>query len=107
MWINAVSWICLAVGGLFCIIGAVGLLRMPDFYTRIHAASIIETLGAGLILLGLLLQASLTLVAVKLAILGMLVFFANPAATHALANAALARGLKPCLDDNGSPSSKP
>lgn len=106
MWINAVSWICLAIGGLFCIIGAVGLLRMPDFYTRMHAASVIETLGAGLILLGLLLQAGLTLVAVKLAMLGLLIFFASPAATHALANAALERGLKPRLDDNGSLSSK-
>ena len=43
---------------------------MPDFYTRMHAASVIETLGAGLILLGLMLQAGLTLVAVKLLIIG-------------------------------------
>ena len=44
-WIDALSWICLVAGGLFCIVGALGLVRMPDFYTRMHAASVIETLG--------------------------------------------------------------
>ena len=58
---------------------------MPDFYTRLHAASVIETLGAGLILLGLLLQAGFTLVGVKLLIIGLLIFFTSPTATHALA----------------------
>ena len=70
------------------------MLRMPDFYTRMHAASVIETLGAGLILLGLLLQAGFTLVAVKLLIVGVLIFFASPTATHALARAAMARGVE-------------
>jgi multicomponent Na+:H+ antiporter subunit G len=79
----------------FCLVGAVGLLRMPDFYTRMHAASVLETLGAGLMLLGLLLQAGLTLVAVKLLMIGLLIFFASPTASHALARAALSRGLKP------------
>jgi multicomponent Na+:H+ antiporter subunit G len=97
--IDVLSWACLVAGGLFCVIGAIGLLRMPDFYTRMHAASVIETLGAGLILLGLVLQAGLTLVAVKLLMVGLLVFFASPTATHALARAAMARGLKPLLAD--------
>jgi hypothetical protein len=48
-----------AGGGFFCVVGGIGLLRMPDFYTRMHAASVTETLGAGLILLGLMLQAGL------------------------------------------------
>lgn len=96
-WLDAVSWICLVAGGLFCIVGAIGLVRMPDFYTRMHAASVIETLGAGLILLGLLLQAGLTLVAVKLLMLALLIFFASPTATHALARAALVRGVQPLL----------
>jgi multicomponent Na+:H+ antiporter subunit G len=72
-------------------------LRMPDFYTRMHAASVAETLGAGLLLLGLMLQAGLTLVAAKLAMVGLLIYFASPTATHALAHAALLRGLKPIL----------
>ena len=107
IWINAVSWVCLVGGGFFCIVGAVGMVRMPDFYTRIHAASVIETLGAGLILLGLMLQAGLTLVAVKLLMVGVLIFFASPTATHALARAAMVRGLKPLLFDDGSTPSKP
>jgi multicomponent Na+:H+ antiporter subunit G len=105
--IDALSWACLVAGGIFCVVGAVGLLRMPDFYTRMHAASVIETLGAGLILLGLMLQAGFTLVAVKLLMVGVLIFFASPTATHALARAAMVRGLKPQLADEGSPASKP
>ncbi len=107
LWINAISWICLIAGGFFCMVGAVGLLRMPDFYTRMHAASVIETLGAGLILLGLLLQAGFTLVAVKLLMLGLLILFVSPTATHALARAGIVRGLKPLLADEENAPSKP
>jgi multicomponent Na+:H+ antiporter subunit G len=98
------SWVCLVAGGLFCVIGALGMLRMPDFYTRMHAASVIETLGAALILIGLLLQAGFTLVAVKLLFVGVLIFFASPTATHALASAAMARGLRPLLAEEHTPS---
>lgn len=105
--IDGISWVCLVVGGLFCVIGAVGLLRMPDFYTRMHAASVIETLGAGLILLGLILQAGATLVAVKLLMLGLLILFVSPTATHALARAGMVRGLKPLLADEEDAASKP
>ena len=104
---DVLSWVLLAVGGAFCVIGAVGLIRMPDFYTRVHAASVIETLGAGLVLLGLLLQAGWTLPAVKVLMLGLLIFFASPTATHALARAALLRGVKPLLADEGESPSKP
>ncbi len=107
LWINAISWVCLVGGGFFCIVGAVGLLRMPDFYTRMHAASVIETLGAGLILSGLLLQAGFTLVAVKLLMLGLLILFVSPTATHALARAGIVRGLKPLLAYKESTPSKP
>jgi multicomponent Na+:H+ antiporter subunit G len=105
--IDLLSWACLLAGGVFCIIGAVGLLRMPDFYTRMHAASVVDTLGAGLILLGLMLQGGWTLVTVKLAMVGLLLLFASPTATHALASAAMLRGVKPHLADPEPPSSKP
>jgi len=105
--IDGISWVCLIAGGFFCLVGAVGLLRMPDFYTRMHAASVIETLGAGLILLGLLLQAGFTLVAVKLLMLGLLILFVSPTATHALARAGIVRGLKPLLADEENTPSKP
>ena len=106
-WLDAMSWLCLVLGGTFCVIGAVGLIRMPDFYTRMHAASVIDTLGAGLILLGLLLQAGLTLVAAKLLMIALLIFFASPTATHALARAAMLRGLQPSLADEEKPPSNP
>lgn len=97
--IDVLSWACLLAGGLFCAIGALGLLRMPDFYTRMHAASVTDTIGAGLILLGLILQAGLTLVAVKLAMIGLLLFLTGPVAGHALVKAAMGRGLAPLLAD--------
>ena len=102
--IDIASWILLAGGGLSCIVGAIGLIRMPDFYTRVHAASVADTLGAGFILLGLMLQAGLSLVAAKLAIIGLLLFFTSPAACHALARAALGRGLEPLLGAKEAPS---
>lgn len=105
--VDVLSWAFLLAGGFFCVVGAVGLLRMPDFYTRMHAASVIETLGAGLILFGLVLQAGFTLVTVKLLMLGVLIFFASPTATHALARAAMVRGLKPLLAEPEEPPSKP
>ncbi len=107
LFITAASWISLVLGGIFCIVGAIGLLRMPDFYTRMHAASVIETLGAGLILLGLMLQAGLTLVTVKLLMVGLLILFVSPTATHALARAAMVRGLKPLLVPEEKTPSKP
>jgi len=102
--IDIASWALLVAGGLFCIIGALGLLRMPDFYTRVHAASVSDTLGAGLMLLGLMLQAGWTLVAVKLAMVGLLIFFTSPVATHALARAAMGRGVEPRLAAGEAPS---
>jgi multicomponent Na+:H+ antiporter subunit G len=104
--LDGLSWLCLVAGGVFCVIGAVGMLRMPDFYTRLHAASVIETLGGGLIMLGLLLQAGVTLVAAKLLIVALLVFFASPTATHALAKAAMERGVRPLLDPPEGTSSR-
>lgn len=111
-WVETVSGVSVLAGGLFCVIGAVGMLRMPDFYTRMHAASVIDTLGVGLILGGLLLQGGGWLVALKLVTMGLLIFFASPTASHALAKAAMVRGLKPYVhpdapSDLGSPSSKP
>ena len=90
---DTVSWICLIVGPLFCIVGAVGLLRLPDFYSRTHAAGITDTLGAGLVILGLVFQAGFTLVTAKLIFIIVFMLFINPGATHALAKAAYAQGV--------------
>lgn len=106
--VDILSGLSLVAGSGFCLIGAIGLLRMPDFYTRVHAASIVETLGVGFILLGLMLQAGFTLVAAKLLMIGLLIFFASPTASHALCRAALTRGIRPLLKQTeGDAPSKP
>lgn len=95
--LDLVSWASLLAGGFFCIVGGLGLVRMPDAFTRMHAASVIDTLGAGFILLGLMLQAGWTLVSVKLFFMGTLLLFGSPSGTHALVKSAMIRGLRPLL----------
>lgn len=101
--LNLASWILIVAGSLFCLIGALGLLRMPDLFTRMHAASLVDTLGAALLLLGMILQAGFTLVTAKLLVIALLLFFTSPTATHALARAARARGVEPMLADKSAP----
>jgi multicomponent Na+:H+ antiporter subunit G len=100
--VNVLSWIFLVSGSVFVIIGGIGLLRLPDFYTRVHAASITDTVGAWLVLLGLMLQAGLNLVMVKLLLILVFLVLTSPLASHALAKAAFFRGVKPL---EGPPSS--
>lgn len=100
--IDILSWVSISLGAIFVIIGGIGLLRMPDFFTRLHPAGITDTMGAGLILLGLILQAGLTLLAVKLGLIFVFLMLTSPASSHATARAALAYGLKPLgLDKTG------
>jgi len=88
--LDLLSWLTLLSGAFFVIVGGVGVIRLPDFYTRLHAAGITDTLGAGLIILGLLFQAGLTQVSIKLLLILIFLWFTSPTATHALARAALA-----------------
>lgn len=93
--VNIASWTCLSLGGIVLIIGALGIVRLPDFWSRVHAAGMIDTLGSALILLGMMLQAGLTLVTLKLLLIGLFLFIAGPTATHAISNAAWVAGIKP------------
>jgi len=92
---NGASWALLVAGALFCMAGGVGILRFPDVYSRSHAAGVIDTAGAVLILVGLMVQAGLTLITVKLIIIVFFLLFTGPAATHALVKAALSGGQTP------------
>ncbi|MGY9020442.1 MAG: monovalent cation/H(+) antiporter subunit G [Alphaproteobacteria bacterium] len=96
--IDILSWAFIILGTFSLITGAVGVLRLPDVYTRMHAASITDTLGAGSIILGLMLQAGPTLVAAKLLLILVFIFFTSPASSFALAHAALSSGVEPILD---------
>jgi len=96
--LDTASWIFLLGGGLFSVIGGAGMLRMPDFYTRMHAASITDTGGMVLMLAGLMLQAGLTLVTAKLFFVMIFLLMTSPTATHALARAALEDGVEPQLN---------
>lgn len=93
--LDGVSWALILAGSAFAIIGAVGLIRLPDVYTRMHGASVTDTLGAGLILSGLMVQAGFTLVTVKLILILVFLLYTSPASSYALANAAFIGGLKP------------
>ncbi|MGH1417812.1 MAG: monovalent cation/H(+) antiporter subunit G [Hyphomicrobiaceae bacterium] len=95
--LDVLSWVLIIAGSFFVVTGAVGLIRMPDVYTRMHAASVIDTMGGGLLILGLILQAGLSLVALKLIFILALFFFTGPVAAHALAQAALHEQIKPDL----------
>lgn len=93
--LDILSWALLIGGGALVFIGGVGALRMPDVYTRMHAASITDTLGTICVLLGIILQAGLSFAAVKLAAIMIFLLLTTPTAAYALANAARLAGVVP------------
>jgi multicomponent Na+:H+ antiporter subunit G len=97
--LDGLSVACLLAGSAFAVIGGIGIVRLPDFFTRLHGAGITDTLGAGFILLGLMLQAGLALVTVKLLLIWFFLFITSPTSTHALAMSALTHGVPPLLAD--------
>ncbi|MGV2873175.1 monovalent cation/H(+) antiporter subunit G [Colwellia sp. E150_009] len=102
--LDILSWILLLLGGACVLIGGIGGLRLPNFYARIHAASLTDSMGNILIFSGIMLQAGLSLATLKLFAIMVFLLLTGPTATYALANAALLSGLKP---DVGSASDEP
>ena len=94
MVIDVLSWLLLVSGSCLCVIGGVGMHRLPDFYSRTHAASLTDTLGSGLLLAGLALQATDALVAIKLVMVWCFLLLTGPVAGHALVKAAAGAGLR-------------
>jgi len=108
--LDIASAVLLLTGGFFVFVGGFGVMRMPEFFTRMHAASLTDTGGAALILIGLMLQGGLTLVPLKLAAIFLFLFLTSPTASYALANAALLSGIKTaCRNETGAslPESDP
>ena len=93
--LDIISWALILSGAFFVVIGAVGTLRFPDFWSRLHAASITDSAGIILMFAGMCVQAGFTLITVKLIIIGVFLFITGPTSTHAIANAALVSGLRP------------
>ncbi len=115
--LELIGAVCLLIGAFFCVTGSVGLLRFPDFYSRLHAAGVTDTSGAGFIFLGLILYAIdpgeggiefkyQLLLVVKLVAILFFMWVSGTTACHALAKAAFLDGLEPWTnDEEGEPSS--
>ncbi|TGD72228.1 sodium:proton antiporter [Mangrovimicrobium sediminis] len=99
--LDILSWVLLCTGGAFVLIGGIGALRLPGFYTRLHAASLTETMATILIFAGMILQAGLSLAAIKLFAIMVFLLLTAPTASYALANAALQSGLRPVAQREG------
>ena len=95
MLVDVLSWILIVSGSFFAVVGAAGLVRFPDFWSRLHAVSVSDSAGVILLLAGMALQSGWTLIAVKLVIIGIFLFITGPTSTHAAASAALVSGLRP------------
>ena len=96
------SWLLIVLGTAFSVIGGLGLIRLPEFYARMHAASIIDTLGATLLLLGLMLQPGDFTVVFKLVVILFFLIVTTPTSAHALIHAAYTSGHPPELAE-GAP----
>jgi multicomponent Na+:H+ antiporter subunit G len=97
MFLQIVSWAMIGTGALAVLVGGVGVLRFPDVYSRLHAASVTDTMGAAMILGGLIVHEGLTLLAAKLALTLAFLLLTSPTASFTLAHAALTSGVKPLL----------
>ncbi|MCJ8310930.1 MAG: monovalent cation/H(+) antiporter subunit G [Rhizobiaceae bacterium] len=107
--VDILTWACFIVGGFFLFIGSLGMVRLVDFWARLHAASIIDSAGIGLILVGMMLQGGFTLITAKLALIVLFLFITGPTASHAVANAAFMSGSRPhdLVEDVTSEGDKP
>ncbi len=90
-----ITGVFLAIGCFFMVVSSIGIIRFPDFYSRMHPAGKSDTFGQAMILIGLMIYEGFSLVSVKLFFIIIFIFVANPTATHALAKAAYTAGVKP------------
>ena len=103
--LDILTWVFLITGSFFSIVGGIGIVRLPEFYSRLHGGGITDTLGAGLILVGLLFQGG-PLTIVKLVMILFFLLVTSPTSCHALARSALSQGLEPVLEINSVDSKR-
>jgi len=93
--IAALSVVCLLGVLFFFATATIGLLRFPDFFTRLHATGKGDTLAVFLCLIGFAIHEGLSLTAMKIVVIAVFMFLAQPTATHAISRAGIRHGLKP------------
>jgi multicomponent Na+:H+ antiporter subunit G len=93
--LDIITGICFFVGSLSIFIGACGLIKLPDVFSRIHAAGMIDTGGTAFFLLGMIFQTGWSLITVKLILIGIFIFFTSPVTSHVTANLARQKNLMP------------
>jgi multicomponent Na+:H+ antiporter subunit G len=93
LFFSFLSWTAIISGSFFVVVGAVGFFRFKNFWTRIHAASVHDSAGMLLLIIGMCLHSGLNLITVKLILIGIFLLVTGPTATHAIANAAMIAGL--------------
>lgn len=94
-FVDILSWVCLVAGAFFIFTGAVGLLRMPDFFTRLHPAGMNDSAGLTLVLIALALHSGFGVLTAKIILLMFFLMITSSTASHALAKAAIHSGVKP------------
>ena len=104
--LEVIGAVLLVAGAIFMLIGSIGVIRLPDFYARTHAATNVDTLGIFLFVLGLAVKEGASLLSLKLAFVAVFVLMVNPVGTHALASSALNYGLKPWFRNTGEKGGK-
>lgn len=100
--LDILSVVFLVVGSFFALVGGVGIVRLPEFFSRMHGAGITDTMGAGMIMIGLMFQSGLSLTTVKLLMILFFLLITSPSSCHALAKAAQVHGVRPVLDTKNS-----
>lgn len=104
--LQVLSAVLLISGSVLGLVGAIGVLRLPDFYTRMHAAGITDTLCTALFIGGLMIQFGMTLASMKLLLIFVFMLFTCPTATHALSKAARHGGLEPWVKPESGDQAK-
>jgi len=95
LFLPYLSGFSLAIGTLALVVGSLGLIRLPDVFSRIHAVGMMDTAGVGFIVLGMMIHEGFSLISVKLAAVAVFLFFTSPIATHAVAQVAHKSGFSP------------
>ncbi len=94
-FLDILSGFCFLIGIISILVGSIGVIKLPDVYSRLHASGMIDTAGAGFLILGMTIQAGFNITAAKLLLIALFLFFTSPISGHAIALVANSMGIKP------------